>query len=233
MTNNQHDEGEWPTVPRVPAWIKPILQGEAEKRGEAKQQYEDTGRHAAEAINRYLASLGIEPLRPAEWTRDGLRYAVLLEPDHCGVDDWGVQAGWNGEVCLYAVASDGVERYFGPLNSVEDAADARRGPRAARPEPVDHEWTAEDELARAVHFTVDDADPFEVAFLAGIRGLVHAVLALNETVSRIGARQALRQAAALGEIPLDRVRLTQSEKTLLRDLFPPTDVDDAPAADGS
>jgi hypothetical protein len=233
MTNDQHDEGEWPTVPRVPAWIKPILQGEAAKRDEAKQQYEDVGRHAAEAINRYLASLGIEPLRPAEWTQDGLRYAVLLEPDHCGVDDWGVQAGWNGEVCLYAVRPDGVERYFGPLNSVQDAADARRGPCAVKPEPPDHERIAEDELCSAALFNPGEEDPFEVAFLAGIRGLGHAVLALDETVSRIGARQALRQAAALGEIPLDRVRLTPQEKTLLRDLFPPTAADDAPADDGS
>lgn len=221
MYNDEHDEGEWPTVPPVPAWIKPILQGEAEKRAKDKQEHEDTFQYVAGAINRRLASLGIEPLSPAEWTREtGLKKAVLLEPGHCDVDEWGVSAGWDGEITLYSCTADGTEYPFGPLDSVQDASDARRGPRAVKPEPPDHERLAEEELARAAQLNADDYDAGELAILSAVVGLARAVLALNDTVSRLGVRQALRQAAALGQISLDRVRVTAEEKRLLRELFP-------------
>ncbi len=236
MTDTEHDEREGLAVQPVPAWIKPVLQDEAAKRDEVRREREDVGRHAAASINRYLEILGIVPLSPAEWTQDGLRNAVLLEPGQCDVDEWGVQVGWTDEIVLYAVDENGIERIFGPLNSVEDAAEARRGPRAIPPAPRSRELVAEDELHRAFHSNTGDEDPFEVAFLAGLRAQAHATLALNDTLSRLGVRQALRQAAALGEIPLDQVRLTHEEKRLLQQIFPPNCAHVAetePAGDGS
>lgn len=223
MTDTEHDEREGLALQPVPSWITPILAREAEKRVDARTQRDDEGRYAAIAINRYLGILGIEPLSPAEWTpSDGLRKAVLLEPNHCDIDEWGVRVGWDGEITLYAVDGEsGIERIVGPLNNIEDAADARRGPRALPPEPMNHELAAEEEVQAARHFHVADEDPFEVAFLAGLRAQTHALLALNDTVSRLGVRQALRQAAALGQIPLDQVALTTDEKRLLREIFPP------------
>lgn len=221
MTETEHDELEWPDPLPVPAWMNPILRGEAEKRAELTRQNEDTWRHAAGAINRRLASLGIEPLSPAEWSREtGLIKAVLLKPDHCDVDEWGVSVGWTDEITVYSVSDGGTEYPFGPLGSVQDASDARRGPRAVKPEPPDHERLAEEELARAAQLNADGYDTGELAILSAVVGLARAVLALNDTVSRLGVRQALRQAAALGEIPLDQVALTAEEKRRLRELFP-------------
>lgn len=226
MTDTEHDERDWPDPLPVPAWMEPILQGEAEKRAKDKQEREDTFQYVAGAINRRLASLGIEPLSPAEWTREtGLTKAVLLKPDHCDVDEWGVSVGWADEITVYSVSDGGTEYAFGPLNSVDDAADARRGPRAVKPEPPDHERLAEEELARAAQLNADDYDAGELAILSAVVGLARAVLALNDTVSRLGVRQALRQAAALGQIPLDLVALTTDEKRLLREIFPPAYAD--------
>lgn len=226
MTDTEHDEREGLAPQPVPSWITPILAREAEKRVEARTQRDDEGRYAAISINRYLGLLGIEPLSPAEWTPEtGLKKAVLLEPGHCDVDEWGVRVGWDGEVTLYSCTADGAEYLFGPLNSVQDASDARRGPRAVKPEAPDHELLAEQELERAAQLNADDYDAGELAALSAIVGLARAVLALNGTVSRLGVRQALRQAAALGQIPLDQVALTADEKRLLREIFPPAYAD--------
>lgn len=208
----------------VPAWIAPILQRECDARDQRRRQFQDEMRGAADAINKRLGFLGIVPLRPAEWTpQSGLRRAVLLEPGHCDVDEWGVEVGWDHGIVLYAYHSDGVTHEIGALNTVQDAADARRGPRAVAPEPPDNGQLAQEEIDTAARLDPDDYDAGEVAILAGIRALARAVLALNDTIGRLGVRQALRQAAALGAIPLDEVGLTPEEKQLLGVIFPRQD----------
>lgn len=204
----------------VPAWIAPILQRESEAAGLAERHRENQGHRTAEVINQRLACLGIEPLSPARWVH-GLIKAVLLEPGDFEPDDdgFGVRAGWHEDgVALFAYNPDTrVEQYVGPLDGVEAAANARRGPQhAPEREPTDHVVSAENWLYDAGRVSPDDVNRFQWAILASGQALAEALLAINDTLSRIGVRQALRHTAVLASIP-DGV---DSETRLWDALFP-------------
>lgn len=218
--NDEHEQPEeFPAD--VPAWIRPLLERAAAQRENEDKLREKGGRWAADAIHRRLAGLGIEPLSPAEWTPGGLRKAVLLHPWQLDADEFGVRVGWHGEhIALYAYDSDTqTEHYVGPLNGIEDAANARRGPAPAQPAAVDHADLAARHLVDAGRASGDYLDTYQSSSLSATCAVAEALLALNDTISRLGLRQALRQAAALGAIPLDEVALTPEEKRLLCDLL--------------
>lgn len=213
---------EYDDEPRspVPAWLAPILQRQAAQESERAKRHQYDGHHLAGVINRRLASLDIDPLSPAAGDSHGLSKALLLKPGTCDDGGWGVRAGWHeNHVAVYAFdLDDEVEHYVGPLETVEDAADARRGPRATRPEPADHAEIAEAHLNTAVHALSDVEDSAQQAIVAASCAQARAVLALNETVSRIGARHAVAMAARLTTLTRVASTLTPGEQRLLDDL---------------
>lgn len=217
---------EYEDEPRgpVPAWLAPILQRQAAQESERAKRHQYDSHHLAGVINRRLASLDIDPLNPATGDPHGLSKALLLKPGTCDDGGWGVRAGWHEDhIALYAFdLDDEVEHYVGPLETVEDAADARRGPHATRPERADHAEIAEAHLNTALYTLSDVEDSAQQAIVAAGCAQAHAVLALNETVSRIGARQAVALAARLAILPSLASRLTSAERRLLDDLNPPT-----------
>lgn len=222
------DENQIPEIP-VPAWLAPILACEADE----AQRLGQHGERAAGAVNRRLADLGIEPVTPAKWVPHALLNAVLLRPDTVDADELGVRAGWHGDhVALYAYdPHTRVEHYVGPLHTAQDAAAARFGPRHAQPAPVDHAQRAEEHLNDASRVGGEDLDPFETALLEATCAQARTLLAVNETLSRIGVRLGLRQLLREAELAgQPGAQLTDGERRLLSELFPrsPAAADGAP-----
>jgi hypothetical protein len=188
-------------APDVPEWMKPVLDREVRDRKASDTKRDHEGVRRVLAIDERLAELGIEPLKPAEWSPSAnqLRHAVLLEPGDAG-SDYRVEAGWeggdDGHVALYVYdyCDTRGRWYVGPLNTVEQAAAARFAP-APQAEPVDHAAEAADHLARAARASGDHLDTFQGALIDAQCAQAHATLALEETLSRIGARAALRHLA--------------------------------------
>ncbi len=218
--------------PDVPEWMKPVLDRESRDRKARNTKRDHEGVRRVLAIDERLTELGIEPVQPAEWSPSAnqLHHAVLLEPGDAG-SDYRVEAGWeggdDGHVALYVhdLYETGGRWYAGPLHTVEQAAAARFAPRP-KAEPVDHAAEAAGHVARAARASGDHLDTFQGALIDAQVAQAHATIALEQTLSRIGARAALRHLARHlatadtandGEAERDQER---REGNLLRAVFP-------------
>jgi hypothetical protein len=234
-SDDQQPEREAPAA-ALPAWIAPILRRERALADERIGRLRSDREQLQFTVNRSLIELGIIALRPAQWAPNGLIKAVLLEPGQAGDHVFGVRAGWHEDhVALYAYdPGTGDEHYVGPLESVEAAADARRGPVAAAPAPVDHEAEAEQHLRSAAAARTDALDPDEKAALDLMAAQARAVLALNATLSRRNVYAALAAALAARPAPAAQdAAAAAREGRLLEAIFPERAAAPAGEAPGS